>query len=423
MLWNVTEQAMAVGLPRLLLFPVAAYVVGKEEFGILATALSIVLILGIQPANGLATGLLRNLALYDAQGQRQLVLTAVNLCRKCMLWILGVALVVNIGIFVSGLSGDGIFWCVTCLLLSLYAENSFMLLLTPLRYQRKFRQHALWYIASGVTVSVCGIIGACVGGIVGVAAGMLCGHAIVYGVAARRYGLVLTESNMEQAAVLKHVWLHLSIAGILAIAGPHLNRIVLRMYSDYGSVAELFAATSITYVFILPITNGSTLLLSFLSKYSHIEQISRHMWRMLLSAIIGGGAIATSAFAFAAPILSMWLFPEFGGDNAGLFRILIWMIPASIIVAFVRPMITKFAAVVWIPRINAAVLATTVLLMFGLIPFWGLEGAAWSITSGNIVAAILRTGVLMKVLNCARHERAKGRVKTECEKDVVRPDH
>jgi len=80
--WNFLEQASAAGISRLVLFPIVAYLVGKDEFGLFATALSFALIVGINPANGLAIGLLRNLSHYQDQQQKQLISTAVRMCHK-----------------------------------------------------------------------------------------------------------------------------------------------------------------------------------------------------------------------------------------------------------------------------------------------------------------------------------------------------
>ena len=78
------------------------------------------------------------------------------------------------------------------------------------------------------------------------------------------------------------------------------------------------------------------------------------------------------------------------------------MIPANITIVFVRPFITKFADVAWIPRINFTVLSVMLILMFSLIPRWGLEGAAWSIAVGNIIEATLRV-----VIFCVIYKRAR----------------
>jgi O-antigen/teichoic acid export membrane protein len=390
MFWSVLEQAASSGLPRLVLFPIAAYILGKNEFGLFATALSCALIVGVQPANGLATGLLRDLPFYQNQEQSQFVYTAVKMSHKFLMYSLFFAIVVVVGVYITGYIDWKTYFCLTFFGISLYAENQFMLILTPLRYKRQFRERSIWFVVCSVCVTVLGVIGCYLGGVAGLAIGMMTGNFIVYGAAYRKYLTPGVVFNPAQAKTLRSVWVHMTIAGVLVTAGPHLNRIVLRFFSDNESVADLFATTAIAYVFTAPISNLSGLLLSMISKYKSLTEISRNSYRMIWGLMIGGAVLGTVFFGLAAPILLKLLFPRFGGRATALFSILIWMIPANVAISFVRPLLTKFADVVWIPRINFIVLAITLILMFGLIPHWGLIGAAWSITVGNVAAALLQ---------------------------------
>lgn len=391
--WNFLEQASFTGISRLVLFPLVAHLVGKNDFGLFATALSFSLIVGKQPANGLSIGLLRNLAHYQGHQQIQLTFTAIRMCHKFLLYFLLSVLVVLVGIVFFELIDFKTYLCLTFLAISLYAENEFMLILSPLRYKRLFREHSLWYIASSLCILLLGFLGTYLAGIVGLVFGMMLSNFIMYGFAVRHYYETGLTYDSELAKSLRWIWVHITIAGVLVAAGPHLNRIILRFYADNESVADLFAATGIAFVFILPISNSGSLLLSMLSKYKKLDEISASVYKLLFGLMFGGMAIAMTLFALTAPLMLRFLFPGFGDRALNLFPVLIWMIPANIIVVILRPFITKFARVAWIPRINSFVLATTIILIVILIPRWGLEGAAWSITIGNIIAAILRVVV------------------------------
>ncbi|MFH1370573.1 MAG: hypothetical protein ABII09_04725 [Planctomycetota bacterium] len=61
------EVAATLAIPRLVLFPLAAYFIGKEQFGVFMTAMSVALILGTQMGEGLSTGLLKHLSDYPEQ--------------------------------------------------------------------------------------------------------------------------------------------------------------------------------------------------------------------------------------------------------------------------------------------------------------------------------------------------------------------
>jgi O-antigen/teichoic acid export membrane protein len=180
---------------------------------------------------------------------------------------------------------------------------------------------------------------------------------------------------------------------MLVLSGPHLNRIVLRVYTDNESVADLFAATGIAYVFVAPVSNFSAFLLSMISRYKTTGDIAGSVLKKMVGLMAFGAILEMTLFYSIAPIAMKILFPKFGDRAEGLFNILVWMIPAGVISAFMRPLLTKFAAVAWIPRINFFVLAVMLILMFSLIPRWGIVGAAWSISMGSIFDAILRLSI------------------------------
>lgn len=406
--WTALEQFSSIGISRLVLFPLVAYIVGKSEFGLFATAISFVLIVGSHPANGLAIGLLRNLSHYQDQQQNRLSSTAIRMCHKFLLYFLLSALVILVGVAVFGLIDTKTYLCLTFLSVSLYAENEFMLILTPLRYKRLFREQSLWSLASALTVLVFGVSGCYLFGVAGLAFGMMSANFLMCGVVAKKYFEAGLGYDPEQAKTLRLVWVHITIAGMLVLAAPHLNRIVLRFYADNESVADLFAATGIAYVFIAPISNCGGLLLSMISKYKTVNEISGYVYKMLLGMIIGGAIAGMTLFWLTAPLMLRLLFPGFGDRVSDLFSILIWMIPANIVIALISPLITKFANVAWIPRINAAVLSVTLILMFTLIPRWGLEGAAWSIAIGNIIAAMLRVVIFFVIYKRAQTVTDKG---------------
>ncbi|MEN6385117.1 MAG: hypothetical protein ABFD79_07940 [Phycisphaerales bacterium] len=411
--WTILEQASGAGISRLVLFPIVAHMIGKDDFGLFATLISFALMIGNQPANGLAIGLLRNLSHYQGRQQDQLVSTAVRMCHRFLLYFLSAVMVVLIALFVFETIDRKSFLCLTFLMISLYAENRFMLMLTPLRYKRQFRESSFWFLVASLCILIFGVIGCYFGGIVGLSFGMMLANFVIYLIAANKYFEADLKYNPEQAGTLRWVWIHMTIAGILILAGPHLNRIVLRYFADNESVADLFAATGIMYTLIMPISNCSKLLLGMVSKYKTINEISFYVYKMLLGMMIAGAVLGMILFSLVAPIMLKFLFPGFGDRASGLFRILVWMIPSNIVIAFIRPLITKFANVVYIPRINFAVLSVTLILMFSLIPIWQLEGAAWSIAISNIFAASLNILIFCVVYRQSL-KSAVNRITTKC---------
>jgi len=416
--WNFLEQASPSGISRLVLFPLVAYLVGKNDFGLFATALSCTLIVGNQPGNGLAIGLLRIFSHYQGRQQNELSSTAIRMCNKFLLYFLSIVIIVLFGVAATGLIDKKTYLCLTFLTISLYAENEFMLILTPLRFKRKFREHALWHVGSALGVLIWGVAGCYLGGVVGLAAGMMSANFLICGIAAKKYFNADIDYNVEQAKALRWIWVHITIAGMLTLAGPHLNRIVLRFFGDNESVADLFVANGIAFLFIMPISNCSKLLMSMISKYKTVNEISSYVYKTLLVMMFGGMIVGMILFGLAAPLVLKLLFPGFGDRAAELFSILIWTIPANIVIAFARPLTTKFANVTWIPRINFTIFSVMLILMFSLTPHWGLKGAAWSITMGSIIAAMLRVAVFC-VIYIKAHKSTKPYNQSEIQQDNV----
>ena len=178
--WVLFEQVAFHALPRLLLFALAAYIIGKEGFGVFATALSVTLILGYQPQNGLGTGLLRHLSDYPEDKREEFFGTAVRLCRPAMMIIIVIGL---IGIFIAGmtkLASWRLLNCLIPLLISLYPENLSMLLLTEKRYLRLFHHQAMWTSFRSVAAIILGIVGAIIWDEIGLAWGYMIGTMAVY---------------------------------------------------------------------------------------------------------------------------------------------------------------------------------------------------------------------------------------------------
>ncbi len=388
--WVLAEQVGYLALPRLVLFPLAAYFIGKESFGLFTTALSITLILGLQPQNGLGTGLLRHFSEYQQEQRPQILGTAMKMCHIAML------IIVLIGIIGSALAGVTklatwqFIGCLIPLLLSMYSDNQFMLMLTEMRFLREFRQRAIWITARSALSVIGGIIGALKGGAIGLSWGFMFGNSIVYvWLRVRRDFWYKTTYDKQIATVLKSVWLQITIAGLLTVSVPHLNRIILKIFQSYEAVADLFAATSIIFIFLAPVQCFGILILSMISKYSSLKQFS-YRGKMYCLAMTLVGTVVMPLFVFmAGQAIARFLYPKFGEDTLALLPIVIWMIPAGTLVSIASPFVLKFASVRTIPIINAISFIAAMVPAFILIPTYGASGAAWAIVIGNSVSAVI----------------------------------
>jgi len=380
-------------MPRLILWPLAAYVVGKEEFGIFVTAYAVAFIVGIQPGNGLATGLLRHLSDYDEQERAQLCGIAMKLGHKATVAIAltGLLLIGIVGY--AGLVSWRLLNCIVPLTISLYFENQAHVLLAEKRFRRQFRERTLW-LALRSTINVAGaLLAAIFAGLVGLAWGFTVGNAVVYIILRMRRGQWFSARyNAGMAAVLKKVWLQITIAGVISVAGPYINRLVLSGVRGFEQTADLVAATSVTFIFLAPITCVGGLLLSIISRYTSIQKLSQRAKLQWLTLLIFGTTICPFVFRLIAPPLILLLYPSFGTEAVVLLRIMTWMIVSETLISMSRPIVMKFGPIQLPAVVNSASLVATLVPALLLIPAYGSVGAAWAIAIGSMATGSLWLG-------------------------------
>lgn len=388
MFWMFSEQVITMALPRLILFPLAAYYIGKEEFGVFVTAMSVTLILGTQPQNGLATGLLRHLADYPHQQRKQFCGTSVRMCHKAMFTIVAIGVLGAILVGSLGFAPWRILKCIIPLTISLYPENQFMLILTENRFDRQFRQRTMWSVVRSMSILAFGFVGTMVGKSVGLSWGYMIGNVVAYiMLCLRSKVLYQTPYSVEMAGVLKSVWLQVTLAGIIAISGPYLNRLVLSGFYSYGDVADLVVATSVLYLFLAPVACSGFLLLSMISKYASIKQFSSRGKVMWLAMLLCGILVLPVIAKLMGPFILQLIYPKFGGTSLKLFSMLTIAIAGQSVISLVRPFVVKFASIRLLPIINGISMVSSLVATFLLIPKYGATGAAWAIIAGIAVTA------------------------------------
>lgn len=385
--WSFIEQASVMAIPRLILWPLAAYVVGKEAFGVFVFSLAITSIVGVQPGNGLATGLLRHLSDYDSEEQKQFCGNALRLCHLAMVIVIAAGLLFLIVLDGINLVSPRVLYCLIPLTLSLYPENQTHLLLTESRFYRQFTTRALWFTFRSFLNLAGGYAGAKLAGLIGLVWGFTLGNAIVYGILRFLYREQFRVSyNTEMREVLKKIWIQITIAGVIAFAGPYLNRIVLGGIHGFNDTADLVAATGVTFIFLSPITCISALLLSVISRYNTIGDLSQSAKAQLLCISFLGVIVCPLGLRFfASPIMGV-LYPGFGEESVRLLKILVWMVMSETIICLCRPFVMKFGSLRLVPIINSISLIATLTPAICLIPCYRAVGAAWAIVLGSVVA-------------------------------------
>ena len=388
--WMVAEATATTAIPRLLIFPLAAYFVGKEQFGVFMTAISLAMILGSQPAEGLSTGLIKHLSDYSRSQWAQFCGTALRLCRVAMNAIIPLVLLIIVTVGITKLAPWEILNCLIPLIISLYSENLFTLTLTENRVHRRFRERTGWFMLQSAGILIFGLAGAWADGATGLAWGYMAGNTLAYVILRFRYGnCYKTAYNPGMASILKAIWFQMTIAGVMSLSGPYLNRVILSAIHSYNDTADLVAATSVTYLFSVPITCLGGLLLSMISGYSSVKQFSTRGRIQYSLLILFSITMMPLAFKLFGPFLVRLMFPKFGESAVGLFGILIWAIPAQNLISLTRPFVIKFAPIQLLPIINAVSVAATLIPAILLIPHYATRGAAQAVAIGSAVVGIL----------------------------------
>lgn len=386
--WVALETILFIGLPQLVVFPLAAKIVGQEAFGQFVFCLGIVMVIGSAPSMGLFTGIYRELARLEPTRQELLVQTGLGLCKLALGIVVGAGLaaVVLYQIFVG--AQPGIAACLIPLLAFLYFLNLFQMHLVRYRVERRFAVRTAWFTILA-TLQFAGLVGAWLGGTIGLCWGYLAAHAIGYVWLSRQQGISLGRNPFDPdlAGLLKTVWLYDSVANLLLMSGRNIYRILLGLTHSYSDVSVLFGATSVLNCCMAPLTILSSLLLSLLSGFASLHEVGRRQRRTVLAAgivIAIAGPIVT--YIFAEPLMAI-LFPEFAADSAGLLKKMVWVLPLEVMISFSKPFVTKFAPIRVIPVLNGAVLLGHLVPSLLLVPRYGLSGVLISYYCGYAIAS------------------------------------
>ncbi len=394
--WVGLEVAVFVGLPRLVIFPVAAYLLGKEEFGLFIWSLGIVMMVGKAPSGGLQTGVIRNMARLEEPVKDILISTGVRLCKIAMLAIVAIGIVVLVMARYFRQIEPKTIWCLAPLLILLYWWNLFELQMVRYRVERRFALRAAWYSFLGMTLFIT-IPAAIFGGVVGMAWGYMLGYMVTRIILSWRQGILFRKSayDVKLAAVLKHAWLHLTVAGVFAFSSAYIYRVILGVFQPIQYVTILWGATSIIFLCVAPLNILSSLLLSMLGSFARLEDVGKRQRYTVLAAAVLIAVVAPLVAFFAGPFILSVLFPEFADESAQVLRLLIMVIPCVVVTSFSRPFIAKFGPLRFVPILNFMTLMAHLLPALILIPRLGMKGVAISYNIGHGLTAVSWLGVLV----------------------------
>ncbi len=401
--WVGLEVAIFLGLPRLIIFPIVAYLLGKEEFGLFIWALGIVMMVGRAPSGGLETGIIRHMAKLEKPAQDILISTGLRLCKIAMLVIVSVGIVV-LGVVRHFRQADTkTILCFVPLLIFLYSWNLFELQMVRYRVERRFALRTAWHSFLGMVLFI-SIPAAIWGGVVGMAWGYMVGYVVTHIILSWRQKNLFRKSvyDVKLAAVLKQVWFHLTVASVFAFSSAYIYRVILGVFQPKQYVTILWGATSVIFLCTAPLNILSSLLLSMLGSFTRLEDVGkRQRYTVLAAAVLIAFVVPLVAF-FGGPFILSLLFPKFADESAQILRLIIMIIPCVVVTSFSRPFIIKFGPLRFVPILNFMTLMAHLLPALILIPRLGMKGAAISYNIGHGLTAVSWLCVLVWTFKFSR---------------------
>jgi O-antigen/teichoic acid export membrane protein len=386
--WTGVEVAMFTGLPRLLIFPVVAYIIGKDNFGLFIFAFSIVMTIGRTPSGGLVAGVIRYMSEMDEPDRHYLVTTAIMLCRIAM----GIVIIIGlfalfVARFVFHLKPE-LFWIILPLLFMLYSWNIFEVQAVRYRVERSFMVRAGWYSVLSLMLII-SIPLSYFAGVVGMAWGYSLGFVIAQSILGYKQRILFKKLvfHAKKAKLLSHMWLHMSLALILVLSARYVYRIILGLFGTYSDVSLLFGATNVIDLCVAPMAILQLVLLSMFARYQTIQELGKRRQLIVFSAVFALMILSTSFVYFAGPFVTKLLFPEFAGESARILRSIVLVVPFSVIITFFNPFVVKFGDIRYVSALNFLTLLAHLVPALIMIPLWGIKGAVISLNIGYPISA------------------------------------
>ena len=418
--WVGLEMVLFLGLPRVILFPLAAHILGKEQFGLFIFSLGIVMVVGHAPSVGLATGVIRSMAGLGDEDRQRLVAVSLFLCRVAMLVIVALGTCVVIGLWVSGLLDRGMALCLIPLFFFLGAWNLFDLQLVRCRVERRFDVRAKWFgFLSALLFLV--IPAAIIGGAVGMSWAYGGAFCLAYAVLSLRKRVAVWPNPGDTVfrKTLTSIWLHVSVASALELSSRYVYRIMLGSFHSYADVSVFFGATNIIDLFLSPVTIIGSMLLSLLGGFVRLRDVGPRQKLLVLCAAVLICLVCVGLLMTGGRFVLQLLFPEFGDQSWTVLRGLILIVPCAVIVAFARPFVVKFGPVKLIPLLNLLVLVSHLLPGLILIPRLANKGAVLSCNIGYGLSAVLWLAALVFTMKSEEGSRSAIENELSCAADDI----
>ncbi len=402
--WTVIDQFISLGVPRLILFPILAKIIGVDIFGSFVLALGTILMIGLAPSNGLIGYIIRDLVKQPEQEQALLVRTTMVLSFVTMIPI-ALAYIIGSRLIASTFGGDTVVARLLPILgLFLLLTNVVETSLAAYRVRRQFARMALIHgVQSTLLFLAIPLYYAM--GMSGIAMAYFLAAALTLCVVAwfeRDVLLCRPFYCTKFAREAMRVWPALSIAAAITLSAGYLDRIFLGHWwppNDPGTkavVTTYFAAASMAALVAIPGTLLANLVLSLLGRVQQSDHLDRRFYVLYL---VGVWVSAVAVFGIGwliGPTLVLFFYPDVAQDAVLLWSLVMLGFAIFNIGTLCRPFASKFLSPAVLPVVSMISFVARVTPLFLLIPTRGAMGAAQGLVIGSTVTSSLWMGLYVK---------------------------
>ncbi|MCP4245470.1 MAG: oligosaccharide flippase family protein [bacterium] len=395
--WNALDQVVMLGVPRLVLFPILAFLLGDTMFGTFVLALGLVQCIGLSPSQGLSSFIIREAVQCDAAKQQLMVRTVLLLCLLIMVPIC-VGLGCGTGPIARIYDKPALVGFLPCLSIYLLLMDLATTAQAIWRVRRAFWRlvviHAVhtallflavpFYLLGDVNAVARAYI---LGGVGALAVVLLMGR--------RSYrGRPLCSRAVVRSAM--GVWIPMSLSALMVLSAGYLDRVLLGLWWPAAEVAVFFAAVSPAMISVIPAGQLSHFALSLLGQVKSRERFGRGFY-----AAYAAGACLWALLVFGVlSLLGQWLlttlYPDLADRALPLWHYALAAYGAVGIGTSCRPFVIKFLSPRLLLLLTAATLVGRMIPLLVLVPAGGALGAARAMLIGASIQGSLWLGVFVR---------------------------
>lgn len=390
-----------LGFPRLVLFPLLAWILTGPEFGDFIIALSVMQMIGAAPTNGVTGYVLRDAANHSPSDQTLILRTAL-ISSAALMFTIGL-IIAAANPWIAGLwPGSNVAELLPLMAIWLVCQNLAQVAMAVWRVRRQFARLVIARAAEATmlfsAIPLYHLVGMR-GVAIGFALGGLAALATIFYIERATFLGGGRWFDWRFVRGILRVWAPLSISALIYLSSGYLDRLVLGAYwptSESTQVAAFFVATSIARVFLTPANQASALLLSLLGRVRSSDRFGRRFYIAYAVGLLAVNGLLIVVGMLLGPFALRLLYSETASEAQKLWG---WAIVAMSLLSLQvgsRPFVTKFLPPVVIPILTAVMVISRVVPIVLLVPSGGALGAAHALLIGSAISSACWFGLFLK---------------------------